>query len=147
MKKIGFIAMSGVRAHNEELTKLGLTLPGFVERNKVIASLPSLSLLTLAGLTPKSTENLYNAACGYSLCAGTVAQGKQPEQLPAADRALHEKYAARAVVLLREAVQAGYKNVAHIKRDSDLDPLRQREDFQKLLAELQGSEEPEREKK
>ena len=26
--KIGFIAMSGVRAHNEELTKLGLTLPG-----------------------------------------------------------------------------------------------------------------------
>ncbi len=51
-KKIGFIAMSGVRAKNEELTKLGLTLPGFVERNKVIASMPSLSLLTLAGLTP-----------------------------------------------------------------------------------------------
>lgn len=52
MKKIGFIAMSGVRAQNEELLKLGLTLPGFVERSKVIASLPSLSLLTLAGLTP-----------------------------------------------------------------------------------------------
>ncbi len=50
--KIGMIAMSGVRAHNEELTKLGLTLPGFVERNKIIASLPSLSLLTLAALTP-----------------------------------------------------------------------------------------------
>jgi radical SAM superfamily enzyme YgiQ (UPF0313 family) len=53
MKTIGFIAMSGVRAHNAELTKLGLTLPGFVERNKIIASLPSLGLLTLAGLTPK----------------------------------------------------------------------------------------------
>jgi len=52
MKRIGFIAMSGVRAHNPELTKLGLTLPGFVERNQVIASLPSLGLLTLAGLTP-----------------------------------------------------------------------------------------------
>jgi len=52
MKTIGFIAMSGVRAHNPELTKLGLTLPGFVERNKIIASLPSLGLLTLAGLTP-----------------------------------------------------------------------------------------------
>jgi len=50
--KIGFIAMSGVRAHNPELAKLGLTLPGFVERNKIIASLPSLGLLTLAGLTP-----------------------------------------------------------------------------------------------
>ena len=54
--KIGMIAMSGVRAHNEELTKYGLTLPGFVERSKVIASMPSLSLLTLAALTPKEFE-------------------------------------------------------------------------------------------
>ena len=53
MKRIGFIAMSGVRAHNAELTRLGLTLPGFVDRNQIIASLPSLGLLTLAGLTPE----------------------------------------------------------------------------------------------
>jgi radical SAM superfamily enzyme YgiQ (UPF0313 family) len=52
-KCIGFIAMSGVRAHNAELTRLGLTLPGFVDRNKIIASLPSLGLLTLAGMTPE----------------------------------------------------------------------------------------------
>ncbi len=51
--------MSGVRAHNPELTALGLTLPGFVERNNVIASLPSLGLLTLAGLTPASIETRY----------------------------------------------------------------------------------------
>jgi radical SAM superfamily enzyme YgiQ (UPF0313 family) len=51
--------MSGVRAHNPELTALGLTLPGFVERNHVIASLPSLGLLTLAGLTPKSIDTKY----------------------------------------------------------------------------------------
>ena len=57
--KIGFIAMSGVRAQNAELMKLGLTLPGFVERSKVIASLPSLSLLTLAGLTPPKFEVEY----------------------------------------------------------------------------------------
>jgi len=50
--KIGFIAMSGIRAQNQQLLQLGLTLPGFVERSKVIASLPSLSLLTLAGMTP-----------------------------------------------------------------------------------------------
>lgn len=50
--KIGFIAMSGVRCHNQELMEMGLNLPGFVERSKVIASLPSLGLLTLAGLTP-----------------------------------------------------------------------------------------------
>jgi len=50
--KVGLVAMSGVRAVNPELNELGLTLPGFVERNKTIASLPSLGLLTLAGLTP-----------------------------------------------------------------------------------------------
>ena len=57
--KLGLIAMSGVRAHNPELTAFGLTLPGFVERNKVIASLPSLGLLTLAGLTPREVDVRY----------------------------------------------------------------------------------------
>jgi radical SAM superfamily enzyme YgiQ (UPF0313 family) len=57
--KIGFIAMSGVRAHNSVLTELGLTLPGFVERNKIIASLPSLGLLTLAGMTPDDFDFEY----------------------------------------------------------------------------------------
>lgn len=57
--RLGLIAMSGVRAHNPELTALGLTLPGFVERNHVIASLPSLGLLTLAGLTPRSIDTKY----------------------------------------------------------------------------------------
>jgi radical SAM superfamily enzyme YgiQ (UPF0313 family) len=57
--KIGLIAMSGVRAANPELTKVGLTLPGFVERSEVIASLPSLSLLTLAALTPPDIEVEY----------------------------------------------------------------------------------------
>jgi radical SAM superfamily enzyme YgiQ (UPF0313 family) len=59
-KSVGFIAMSGVRAHNEELTRLGLTLPGFVDRNKIIASLPSLGLLTLAGLTSDRYEIAYH---------------------------------------------------------------------------------------
>src|SRR3989338_7040490 len=57
--KIGMIAMSGVRAHDEELLKHGLTLPGFVERSKVIASLPSLSLLILAALTSRHIKVEY----------------------------------------------------------------------------------------
>lgn len=57
--KLGLIAMSGVRAQNAELTAYGLTLPGFVERNRVVASLPSLGLLTLAGATPDSVELQY----------------------------------------------------------------------------------------
>ena len=38
--------------------------------------------------------------------------------------------------LLINAVQAGYKDAAHMKKDTDLDPLRKREDFEKMLADL-----------
>ena len=57
--KIGFLAMSGIRAHDKELLKLGLTLPGFVERSRAIASLPSLGLLYLAACTPEGHELHY----------------------------------------------------------------------------------------
>jgi radical SAM superfamily enzyme YgiQ (UPF0313 family) len=50
--QIGFLAMSGIRAHDPVLLELGLTLPGFVERSKTIAQLPSLGLLYLAACTP-----------------------------------------------------------------------------------------------
>jgi radical SAM superfamily enzyme YgiQ (UPF0313 family) len=48
------LALSGVRVYSDELRALGMTLPGFVERGEVIASLPSLGLLTLAAHTPAS---------------------------------------------------------------------------------------------
>jgi len=57
--RIALIAMSGIRVYDRELLELGLTLPGFVERSKTIASLPSLGLLTLAALTPPDHEVTY----------------------------------------------------------------------------------------
>ncbi len=51
--------MSGVRIYNPELLALGMTLPGFIERGKVIASLPSLGVLTLAGHTPSDWAITY----------------------------------------------------------------------------------------
>jgi radical SAM superfamily enzyme YgiQ (UPF0313 family) len=57
--KIGLLAMSGIRAHDPELLALGLTLPGFVERSRQIASLPSLGLLSLAAATPPGHELRY----------------------------------------------------------------------------------------
>lgn len=50
--RIGLIAMSGMRVCDPELVRIGLTLPGFMERGRVIASLPTLGLLTLAGMVP-----------------------------------------------------------------------------------------------
>ena len=57
---IAFVAISGVRASNTALMEVGLTLPGFVERSQVIASLPSLALLTLAGMTPDTFDVSYH---------------------------------------------------------------------------------------
>jgi len=51
--RIGLIAVSGVRIYNDRLTRHGVTLPGFVERARTIASMPSLGLLTLAAVTPE----------------------------------------------------------------------------------------------
>src|SRR3990172_2224156 len=57
---IALIAMSGVRAWSKEITEAGLTMPGFLERSEAIASLPSLALLTLAGMTPDPFEVSYH---------------------------------------------------------------------------------------
>jgi radical SAM superfamily enzyme YgiQ (UPF0313 family) len=57
--KILLLAMSGVRAWSDELNNAGLTMPGIIERRQVIASLPSLGLLTLAGLTPPGIDADY----------------------------------------------------------------------------------------
>src|SRR5271169_2586144 len=57
--KLGLIAMSGIRAENPELMKLGLTLPGFLERALKLFAMPSLSLLTLAGMTPDDVDIEY----------------------------------------------------------------------------------------
>lgn len=57
--KIALISMNGIRANDKELLRLGLNLPGFVERSRAIASLPSLGLLTLAALTPECHEQTY----------------------------------------------------------------------------------------
>jgi radical SAM superfamily enzyme YgiQ (UPF0313 family) len=58
--RLGLIAMSGVRACDPDLMRAGMRFPGVVERGRVIASLPSLSLLTLAALTPRDFHIEYH---------------------------------------------------------------------------------------
>lgn len=64
--RIGLIALSGVRVRTEELVRLGVTLPQFVNRGRVVASLPSLGLLTVAALTPPDVEVVYRELGGVS---------------------------------------------------------------------------------
>jgi radical SAM superfamily enzyme YgiQ (UPF0313 family) len=75
--RIGLIAMSGIRVCDTELLEMGLTLPGFVERSQVIAALPSLGLLTLAGMTPATHDVAYAevADLAASQSAGDIPDG------------------------------------------------------------------------
>jgi radical SAM superfamily enzyme YgiQ (UPF0313 family) len=50
--RIALVALSGVRTESPELAALGMSLPGFAPRAQAIAAMPSLGLLTLAGMTP-----------------------------------------------------------------------------------------------
>jgi serine/threonine protein kinase/Flp pilus assembly protein TadD len=78
----------------------------------------------------------YSAAVGLSLCVLAVAKHDKLDAKRRKEAA--QFYGDKAMKLLRDAVSQGYKDVAQMKKDTDLDPLRQREDFQKLLVELEG---------
>jgi hypothetical protein len=81
----------------------------------------------------------YRAARVFSLASGSVGQDSQ---LDAAERRkLADQCAARAVALLRRYQALGHfkdpGDVADLKRDADFGPLRGRQDFKKLLGELE----------
>ncbi len=57
--RIGFVAMSGLRLCKPELLELGLTFPSVARRAREIEALPSLGLLTLAGMTPNHIDVEY----------------------------------------------------------------------------------------
>jgi eukaryotic-like serine/threonine-protein kinase len=86
--------------------------------------------VTAADLLAKETQDAdaaYKAACSYALCVALTEKDN-----------VKDHYAAHAVELLRLAVERGFKDTEHMKKDSELDALRQRDDFQKLLHELEG---------
>jgi len=76
-------------------------------------------------LWPGNPDRLYNAACEFALCVPI-----------AREAAAKKRYADEAMAVLRTAVAAGWSNAPHTARDPDLAPLRERPDYQALLAEL-----------
>jgi serine/threonine protein kinase/tetratricopeptide (TPR) repeat protein len=84
----------------------------------------------LSGLQPDG-YNLYNLACFRALLSGIAAQPNSG--LTTADVSSLGK---QAVEALQRAVAAGFRDFAYIRRDTDLDALRSRPDFQMLLMDL-----------
>jgi tetratricopeptide (TPR) repeat protein len=80
-------------------------------------------------------NDTYKAGCLLCRCA-TLAE-KDPRLDEAKRKEFARRYADQALALLRRAVSRGYKNAAEMRGNADLKPLQGREDFKKLLAELE----------
>ena len=90
---------------------------------RVIGQAPDVDLATL-----------YNLACAYAQCS-TAARGRDRDPAPA-EPGGGSWCADRAMAVLRRAVAAGYSDAPLMRRDVDLDPLRDRPDFRALMLDL-----------
>ena len=77
-------------------------------------------------------STLYNLACAYARCAAADRR----------ERGTGTEHADRAMAVLRRSVAAGFSDVPLIRRDADLDSLRDRLDFQELLMDLSFPADP-----
>jgi serine/threonine protein kinase/tetratricopeptide (TPR) repeat protein len=85
-------------------------------------------------------DTLYNFACGLALA---MVASEKDDKLPPAERTkLQETWALKAMEALERCNKAGYfRNqnfYENLQQDPDLNPLRKREDFKRLLKEASG---------
>jgi serine/threonine-protein kinase len=83
-------------------------------------------------LWPNNPQELYDTADEFAQCIPLVGKG------PAGgDEALREEYSRDAVRALEQAVAAGYTNWSAANKNENFDPIRGREDFQRVLRQLE----------
>jgi serine/threonine-protein kinase len=89
----------------------------------------------LARIAFDPVNDTFKAAALLSRC---IPLAEKDDKTPVAKRQeLAKSYADRAMETLRQAVANGYKEAAALKKDADLNPLRSRDDFKKLVAEME----------
>jgi hypothetical protein len=80
----------------------------------------------------------YDAARALALCIPLI---QKDDKLSKEERASAVQfYGDGALKLLKTAVGKGWKNAARMKKDTDLDTLRERADFTKLVAKLEAEQ-------
>lgn len=84
-------------------------------------------------------RNSYNLACNVALCIPLIgvkngsADVVDIAKLSKSDQLRRQRYGARAVEVLHRAMSGGTINPEIPEDDTDLDPIRERPDFQELL--------------
>jgi hypothetical protein len=86
----------------------------------------------LRRMTGWTDEQRCEFAQVYAIASGVIADKR-------------EEYATKAMELLDEAVKAGWTDAAKLRYEKDFDPLRDRDDFKKLVTTLEKKFPPQRE--
>jgi hypothetical protein len=114
------------------LSGVYLRMQHFQKANDLAGVLATVDLNEKMDL--RDSDLLYNAACFRAIAAAMQAKtsGADAQRLP-------KEHADKAMAWLTKAVAAGFSNRAHMEKDTDLDYLRDRDDFKKLLGSLPSS--------
>ncbi len=94
------------------------------------------------GLPELAARDRYNLACNLALCIPLIGakEGTQgvldPEAVSPSDRVRRQIYGERAIEVLRKAVRGGFANNEILQSDPDLAAIRSRDDFQKIVKEI-----------
>jgi tetratricopeptide (TPR) repeat protein len=83
----------------------------------------------------QGSKDFYNVCCVLSVASN--AAGSDSKLSPPDRVRMAAQYADRAMEYLHLAIANGFRNAPLLKADKDLDPLRSRADFQKLVDELE----------
>jgi tetratricopeptide (TPR) repeat protein len=116
--------------HRNNLQTLAQSYMGVADHAQLAATADELARF---GYDPAA--DTYNAAC--MLCSCATLADKDTRLAEDGRKELAERYAERALALLRKAVGHGFKDAAHMREDPDLKVLRGREEFRKLIDELE----------
>ena len=85
-------------------------------------------------IPPTTAVGFYHATCNRAVTAGVIlTTDKSPEGEKQA-----RAEADRAMAWLQKAIDAGFKDIASLRNDNDLAPLRGRSDFERLIAKLEA---------
>jgi hypothetical protein len=135
--RLAFAAAPDVPDHRRGLNNAYAALAE-VHRERGMLAVAAVALLERRQLWPDQPQELYRIACEQADTAARV--GRDKARPTAEDQAERGLYLDQALETLRLAVAAGFQDAERLATEADLAPLRDRDDFQKLLTGLRKSQ-------
>ncbi|WP_435011979.1 protein kinase domain-containing protein (plasmid) [Tundrisphaera lichenicola] len=98
------------------------------------------AIVILEKLADPSPADLHNLAVGYAV--NSLLAGQGAESIPPAHPAQRSNLADRAMITLRRSIDAGFRDLSHLRQCSLLEPIRSRADVRDLLLDLSFPSQP-----